>query len=116
MPAHNGVEPWPFKSMRWKDVTPSQFAVQLGKHLLETVGDVMVEGLTVRDAKIKSLQEELAARTWRGVYDPGVKYVKHNLCTQGGCVWIAVDDSPGEPGRSPGWKMAVKKGRDGRGD
>jgi len=102
--------------MRWKDVTPSQFAAQLGRHLLETVGDVMVEGLTARDVKIKSLEAELAARSYKGVWAPEFTYEKHNMVTSGGCLWIAVSDSPGEPGRSPGWKMAVKKGRDGRGD
>jgi HK97 family phage prohead protease len=107
------AHPWPFKkSMTWEKTNPSQFASQLGKHLLESIGGIMVDALTVRDAKIKSLEAELAARTYKEVWDPAVKYSKHNMCTRHGSLWIALEDNPGEPGRSPGWKMAVKKGRD----
>jgi hypothetical protein len=119
-PSQKGVplsflkQPWPFKNQTWRKTTPSRFASQIGNHLLESVGDVIVEALAARDAIIKSLQDELAARSYRGVFDPAVKYAKHNSVTQSGSLWIAVSDNPGAPGLSPGWKLAVKRGRDGR--
>jgi HK97 family phage prohead protease len=119
-PSQKGVplsflkQPWPFKNQTWRKTTPSRFASQIGSHLLASVGDVVSEALSARDSKIKTLELELAARTYKGVFDPAIKYVEHNMCTKGGNLWIAIADSPGEPGRSPGWKMAVKRGRDGR--
>lgn len=51
----------------------------------------------------------------RGVYQPGRSYAKGDGVTWGGSFWIAqeaTDSKPGEGGS--GWRLAVKKGRDGR--
>jgi HK97 family phage prohead protease len=113
-PARPPQKSWPFKTMTWGKTTPSQFASQLANHLLESVGDVVVEALSARDAKIKSLQEQLSSRTYKGVYDPANTYRKHNMVTLSGSLWIAMCDTGAKPGESEDWQLAVKKGRDAR--
>lgn len=51
----------------------------------------------------------------RGVYSPEKVYEKGDAVSWGGSLWIAQDDCPqGKPDVSKGWRLAVKKGRDGR--
>lgn len=51
----------------------------------------------------------------RGVYSSEGSYEKGDGTTYGGCYWIAQKDAPeGVPGASADWRMAVKKGRDGK--
>lgn len=51
----------------------------------------------------------------RGVYRPDVSYVKGDGATFGGSFWIAHREAPGKPGESEsGWRLAVKKGADGK--
>lgn len=53
----------------------------------------------------------------RGVYSDEVKdYLAGDAVSSGGCLWIAQKDAPtGKPGDpDSGWRLAVKKGRDGR--
>lgn len=52
----------------------------------------------------------------RGVYKPDGEYQKGDAVTWGGSLWIAQKDAPADkPGLGDGWRLAVKKGRDGRG-
>lgn len=51
----------------------------------------------------------------RGVYKEDGTYAKGDGVTWGGCFWIAQVDNPeGKPDSGKGWRMAVKKGRDGK--
>ena len=51
----------------------------------------------------------------RGVYSSEGSYEKGDGTTYGGCYWIAQKDAPeGVPGGSADWRLAVKKGRDGK--
>lgn len=51
----------------------------------------------------------------RGVYSEGSSYAKSDAVTFGGSLWIAQKDTPeGKPGLSTDWRLAVKKGRDGK--
>lgn len=51
----------------------------------------------------------------RGVFREGADYLKGDGVTFGGSFWLAQKDAPeGKPGTSPDWRLAVKKGRDGR--
>lgn len=51
----------------------------------------------------------------RGVYSDGSGYAKSDAVTFGGSLWIAQKDAPdGKPGLSADWRLAVKKGRDGK--
>lgn len=52
----------------------------------------------------------------RGTYKQGNTYERGDGVSHGGCFWIAQDDHPeGAPGLGgKGWRLAVKKGRDGK--
>lgn len=51
----------------------------------------------------------------KGVYRQNEKYSKGDGVTFGGSFWIARKDSPlGKPGTTDDWRLAVKKGRDGK--
>lgn len=50
----------------------------------------------------------------RGVFKPGSAYRKGDGVTWGGSFWIAQCDTDEKPDTAKGWRLAVKKGRDGR--
>lgn len=50
----------------------------------------------------------------RGVYRTDTGYAKGDAVTYGGSVWIAQADTKAKPDGSADWRLAVKKGRDGR--
>lgn len=50
----------------------------------------------------------------RGVYKEGSAYLKGAGVTWGGSFWIAQKDTEEKPGTGSGWRLAVKKGRDGK--
>jgi integrin beta 3 len=52
-----------------------------------------------------------------GTYKPGAKYLKGDCVTYGGSLWICQKDSPPDkPGNDNGWRLAVKRGRDAKGE
>jgi HK97 family phage prohead protease len=108
---------WPFREMTWAKTTPERFAAEIGKYVLDSVGDVLVAGLASRDAKIKSLHDEItrlqAEHKYFGVWTAG-SYMEHNSVTHKGSLWIALADTEGEPGTTEDWQLAVKRGRDAR--
>ncbi|MGU1083830.1 hypothetical protein ACSEN7_26790 [Pseudomonas aeruginosa] len=75
-----------------------------------TVTVKMQAGETVIEKSVK-----IASVMDRGVYSSEGSYEKGDGTTYGGCYWIAQKDAPaGAPGASADWRMAVKKGRDGK--
>ncbi|HGW5085394.1 TPA: hypothetical protein ACQGPQ_001135 [Pseudomonas aeruginosa] len=67
-------------------------------------GDVVVE----KSVRIASVID-------RGVFSAEKSYEQGDGTTYGGCYWIAQKDAPeGVPGGSTDWRLAVKKGRDGK--
>jgi hypothetical protein len=52
--------------------------------------------------------------TDRGVFKEGSVYRKGDGVTWGGSFWIAQDETVEKPDSGKGWRLAVKKGRDGR--
>lgn len=50
----------------------------------------------------------------RGVYRAGEAYVKGDAVSFGGSLWIAQKDTAEKPETGEGWRLAVKKGRDGK--
>ncbi len=75
-----------------------------------TVKVVMQAGETILEKSIK-----LPALIDRGVFSAEKSYEQGDGTTYGGCYWIAQKDAPeGVPGGSPDWRLAVKKGRDGK--
>lgn len=49
-----------------------------------------------------------------GVYSAGKVYRKGNGVTWAGSFWIAQEDTSEKPDTGKGWRLAVKKGRDGK--
>lgn len=50
----------------------------------------------------------------RGVFKDGSEYVAGDGVTYGGSFWIAQATTKDKPGNSDAWRLAVKKGRDGK--
>lgn len=50
----------------------------------------------------------------RGVYRKGSRSEKGDGVTYGGQFYIAQRDTDAVPGESPDWRLAVKRGRDGK--
>lgn len=51
----------------------------------------------------------------RGAFKAGTEYLRGDAVTFGGCLWIAQKDAPeGKPAEGECWRLAVRKGRDGR--
>ncbi|WP_395504721.1 hypothetical protein [Ectopseudomonas hydrolytica] len=77
-----------------------------------TVTVKMQAGEVVVEKSIK-----IAAVLDRGVFsaEKAAQYETGDGTTYGGCYWIAQKDAPeGVPGSSADWRLAVKKGRDGK--
>ena len=54
---------------------------------------------------------------YRGIYDEkkDAEYTEGDMATCGGSVWYCLSDNPGRPGdANKSWKLAVKRGRDGK--
>jgi hypothetical protein len=55
------------------------------------------------------------AMIWRGLYVDGKEYKQGDTVTWAGCLWVCQKDSSDKPDNGSGdWKMAVRKGRDGK--
>lgn len=82
--------------------------------------DIALDGrdLTVtitRGDFTKSRTVRIPALLDAGVFREGTAYEKGDCVSFGGSTWIAQKDAPeGKPGTSDDWRLAVKKGRDGK--
>lgn len=83
--------------------------------------EVLDEGLGAvrlrfaRGDVVKEFEIRLPVVVDCGVYRDGEAYQKGNGVTWAGSWWLAQKDAPeGKPGESADWRLAVKKGRDGR--
>ena len=74
-----------------------------------TVKMQAADGVMEKSVRIASIID-------RGTYKAAYDYEKGDAVTHGGCLWIAQNDAPeGAPGLGgEGWRLAVKKGRDGK--
>lgn len=69
----------------------------------------------IRGSEVREYGFTIPAVLDRGVYREGNDYLKGDAVSFGGSLWIAQRDlPPGKPGQCDGWRLAVKKGRDGR--
>jgi hypothetical protein len=50
----------------------------------------------------------------RGVYQSGKQYEQGDAVTWGGSMWIAKEATEAKPDSGEGWRLAVKRGRDGK--
>lgn len=93
-----------------RDALPLEsFDIELGEDG-RTVTVKMQAGEVVIEKSVK-----IASVIDRGVYSAEKGYEQGDGTTYGGCYWIAQKDAPeGVPGGSADWRLAVKKGRDGK--
>lgn len=77
---------------------------------LELVGRTLY--LRNAGAEIKSIA--LPIPMYRGVFDERETYDAHDMVTWGGSVWAATASTKAKPGSDDTWRLAVKKGRDGK--
>lgn len=55
------------------------------------------------------------AMIWRGIYVDGTEYKQGDTVTWAGCLWVCQTDSSSKPDNGSGdWRMAVRKGKDGK--
>lgn len=66
------------------------------------------------DGRTTEKSVELPVVLDRGVYKSGQDYVPGDAATYGGSLWIAQSKTNERPGTGDGWRLAVKRGRDGR--
>lgn len=78
--------------------------------LVETEAGVFlrcVRGETVKEWRLPIVID-------RGVFKEGQTYRKGDGVTWGGSFWIAQDETAEKPDSSKGWRLSVKRGRDGK--
>ena len=66
----------------------------------------------------ETTQQKLSSHgiIYREIWREGMDYKAGDAVTWGGSLWIALEDTDSKPGDgSHAWRLAVKKGRDGRG-
>lgn len=85
------------------ELAPSEDLRTLSIRLTHTDGEVVEQ--TLRSPSL----------IYREVYRDGVPYEGGDAVTFGGSLWVALRATTSKPGEgSPDWRLAVKKGRDGR--
>ena len=82
---------------------------------VEDDGDGTATLKFVRGDQVKEFAIHLPRVVDKGVFHPEKAYVKGDGVTWGGSFWIAQKDAPeGKPDGGDGWRLAVKRGRDGK--
>ncbi|RZM01028.1 MAG: hypothetical protein EOP68_22465 [Sphingomonas sp.] len=82
---------------------------------IEQTGERVATLKFVRGEQVKTFDLAFPAVIDRGVFKEGQAYTAGDAVTFGGSLWIAQKDTGQKPdGPDTGWRLAVKKGRDGR--
>ncbi len=82
---------------------------------IEQTGERQATLKFVRGEQVKTFDLTVPAVIDRGVFKEGQAYTPGDAVTFGGSLWIAQKDTGDKPdGPDTGWRLAVKKGRDGR--
>lgn len=90
-------------------------ALEIEDLQVEHDGDGGVTLRFVRGEVRKEFQLQLPRFKDRGIYKEGEAYREGDGATWAGSFFIAQKDNPqGKPGESDGWRLAVKRGRDGK--
>ena len=61
------------------------------------------------DAQCNALDDPHAFE-YRGTWQPGTEYTRHQFCTYDDSVWCATMTTRQTPGGGSDWRLAVKKG------
>lgn len=75
---------------------------------------VLSVSLALSSGKSEEIVIRLPTTRYRGVYRDGEGYDLGDMATWGGSVWHCNGTTREQPGSSPAWTLAVKRGRDGK--
>ncbi len=76
---------------------------------------VFVQTMIMADGrKIESEFKMVGSLQYCEVYQPNRQYEMGDVVTNDGSMWVAIRDTDGHPGKSPDWRLAVKRGQDGK--
>lgn len=91
-------------------------SVALGNAILAVqVGRAEVDVLIAHIEALERRMSESPAMTYEGVFAPEREYTRNQSVTWGGNLYIAQANTSKKPdGPESGWKLAVRRGRDGR--
>lgn len=68
-------------------------------------------------ADVKKQMTEVRSLKYSGIWQKTADYLKNNVVTRGGSMWVALVDAPeGGPGSSGDWQLCVKAGASGTGE
>lgn len=67
-----------------------------------------------RGSEVKEFHHRVPALIDRGVYVDGAEYAPGDVVTWAGSVWICQAPTVQKPGQADTWRLAVKRGRDGK--
>jgi len=66
------------------------------------------------EARVAALESEAQQREYKGVYEDGQTYLRHNSVTYDGSLWIVTAEKAAARPPGNGWRLAVRAGRDAR--
>lgn len=81
---------------------------------IEYDGERTLSVVIVKRGREKCKSFTMPALLDRGVYREATAYQRGDCVTWGGSMWIAQKDTDAKPGEGDGWRLAVKRGRDGK--
>ena len=84
------------------------------KNLIGAIVDFVFDRVFVPLEKRLVALEKRPELRYLGTWVKGTTYAPGNAVTHDGSLWICVAPTKGKPGPSAGWRLAVKKGRDGQ--
>lgn len=97
-----------------EDGRPGQDGIGFDDMTLDYDGERTFTFLFQRGERIEERKFVVPVMLDRGVYRPETAYAKGDAVTYGGSVWIAQTETKARPDGSADWRLAVKKGRDGK--
>lgn len=81
---------------------------------IEDGGRVVVRNIKLSDGTVQITRETTAAIVYRGTFQSGRAYASGDATTYGGSLFIAQRNTEKPPGDGDAWKLAAKRGKDGR--
>jgi hypothetical protein len=84
-----------------------------GNSRLEDQVKALSASLAASNARIKALESRPPGLTYRGVFETGTLYQKHEGVTSSGSLWVCLEGTSERP-PSPKWQLAAKRGADGK--
>jgi hypothetical protein len=78
--------------------------------------DGLIDNYKAFKADVTKQMTETRSLKYCGTWQKTADYVKNNVITRGGSMWVALVDAPeGSPGSSADWQLCVKSGTSGTG-